>query len=221
MTDSDKRGELLSLMRKELYTPVVGDILDSHGYFHCFLPQEVRPMAPEMRLAGIAMPVLMMDVFGEQSEPFGLMTQALDDLRRDEVYIAAGSLPRSATWGEIMTAAAKTRGAAGAVVDGFHRDTPKVLEQSFPVFSRGPYGQDSAPRMKVADFRCRIEIAGIVVKPGDIIFGDVDGVLTIPHEVATDVVEAALEKARSEKKVRGEIERGMGATEAFRKYGVL
>ncbi|NBF40814.1 MAG: RraA family protein [Spirochaetes bacterium] len=213
--------ELYELMRRELYTPVVGDILDTHGLYHQFLPPEIRALREDMRIAGAAMPVLMMDVFEMQEQPFGLMTQALDDLNPNEVYIASGALHRSANWGEIMTATAKSRSAAGAVVNGYHRDTPQVLSQNFPVFSRGNFAQDSGPRMKVADFRVCIEIEGVRVAPGDVVFGDVDGVLIIPADVVDVVVTRALEKVRGEKTVRREIENGMSSTEAFRKYGIL
>jgi regulator of RNase E activity RraA len=214
-------AELYELMRRELYTPVVGDILDTHGLYHQFLPPAIHALREDMRIAGAAMPVLMMDVFEAQEQPFGLMTQALDDLQPNEVYIASGALHRSANWGEIMTATAKSRSAAGAVVNGYHRDTPQVLSQQFPVFSRGNFAQDSGPRMKVADFRVSIEIGGVRVAPGDVVFGDVDGVLIIPADVVDVVVTRALEKARGEKTVRREIENGMSSTEAFRKYGIL
>lgn len=212
---------IFDTIRAELYTPVVGDILDQFGFVHQFLPQSIRPLAPEMVVVGYAMPVLTMDVYDFQDKPFGLMTEALDALRPGEVYVSAGASPRSANWGEIMTAAARRCGATGAVIDGYHRDTPQVLSQGFPLFSRGNFAQDSGPRMKVADFRCRIEIGGVPVKPGDLIFGDVDGVLLIPAEARDEVIVKALEKARSEKRLRTAIESGMSATDAFRKYGVL
>ncbi|MCC7474152.1 MAG: RraA family protein [Pirellulales bacterium] len=213
--------ELFALVRSTLYTPVVGDILDQVGRFHQFLPPQVRPIAQGMVVAGRAMPVLQMDVFGPQKKPFGLMTQALDDLQENEVYIATGTAMRCANWGEIMTATAKTRRAAGAVVNGYHRDTPKVLEQHWPVFSRGGYAQDSAPRMKVVDFRCPIEVEATWVHPGDIVFGDIDGVVIVPRDIETEVIERALEKARAEKLVRKEIEQGLSSTAAFEKYGIL
>ena len=178
-------------------------------------------MLPSMKIAGRAMPVLQMDVFGPQEKPFGLMTRALDDLKPGEVYLATGTTFQCANWGEIMTATARTRGAVGAVINGFHRDTPQVLSQDWPVFSRGAWAQDSGPRMKVVDFRCAIEIGGVVAKNGDLIFGDVDGVLVIPQALETEVIARALEKARGEKLVRKEIESGISSTEAFEKYGIL
>jgi regulator of RNase E activity RraA len=167
------------------------------------------------------MPVLMIDVFGPQKKPFGLLTEALDDLRAGEVYLASGGLMRAAYWGELLTATARTRGAVGAVVNGFHRDTPQVLAQNWPVFSRGRFCQDSAVRTQVADFRCPIEIDGVLVEPGDLVFGDLDGVVIIPRALENEVITRALEKARGEKVVRREIENGMSATEAFRTFGIL
>ncbi|MEX2606503.1 MAG: RraA family protein [Kiritimatiellia bacterium] len=214
-------AELFQRIREELYTPVVGDILDEFGRYHQILPAPVQPMREQMVVVGRAMPVLMIDVYGPQKKPFGLLTEALDDLKPGEVYIASGGDMRCAYWGELLTATARTRGAAGAVVNGYHRDTPQVLEQNWPVFSRGRFCQDSSVRTQVADFRCEIEIGGVWVKPGDLVFGDLDGVTVIPREIETEVVIRALEKARGEKVVRKAIEEGMSATEAFATFGIL
>jgi 4-hydroxy-4-methyl-2-oxoglutarate aldolase len=212
---------LFRSMAESLYSPVLGDVLDTLGRPHQFLPQPIQPMLATMRLVGRAMPVQIADVWGKQAQPFGRMTEALDDLRPGEIYIATGGSQNCAAWGEIMTAAAKTHGAAGAIVDGFHRDTNKVLEQQWPVFSRGRYAQDAGVRSRVADFRCSIEIGSVLIEPGDLIFGDLDGVIVIPREVEKEAVALALEKARAEKVVRREIENGLSTTEAFRKYGIL
>ncbi|SMP58118.1 RraA family protein [Anoxynatronum buryatiense] len=213
--------EMFQLMEEKLYTPVVGDILDVMGYYHQFLPQDVRPMREDMKLAGKAMTVLMIDVFSEQKKPFGLLTEALDQLETNEIYLATGGTKRCAYWGELLTATARMRGAVGAVVNGWHRDTPQVLEQNWPVFSNGCYAQDSSVRTQVVDFRCPIEIGQVTIHDGDIVFGDIDGVLIIPAGIATEVIEKSLEKAAGEKVVRKAIENGMSATEAFRTFGIL
>ena len=213
--------ELFALMKEKLYTPVVGDILDAKGYMHQFLPQKIRPIRDDMKLAGKAMTVLMIDVFGVQEKPFGRLCECLDQIRPNEIYIAAGGTGRCAYWGELLTATARTRGGNGAVVDGWHRDTPQVLEQNWPVFSWGCYAQDSSVRTQVVDFRCTIEIGQVTIHDGDYIFGDVDGVLVIPKEVAAEVVEEALEKASKEKGLRKAVEAGMPGTEGFEKFGVL
>ena len=99
-------NELFELMKTQLYTPVVGDILDGLGFSHQFLPQPVQPLLPEMKLAGRAMPVLMIDVHGEQKRPFGKLTEALDQMQPGEIYLASGGAMRCAYWGEILTATA-------------------------------------------------------------------------------------------------------------------
>jgi len=217
MTDN----EIFDLFRAELYTPVVGDILDTLGCVHQFLPQPIQPMLTDMKLIGRAMPVLMIDVYGEQAQPFGKLTEALDQLEPGDIYLASGGAMRCAYWGEILTATARSRGANGAVVNGYHRDTPQVLSQDWPVFSRGRFAQDSGVRTKVIEYRCPIEVGAVTVQPGDLVFGDLDGVVVIPRAHEAEVLERALEKARGEKLVRMEIEAGMSSTQAFAKYGIL
>lgn len=212
--------ELLSLMKEKLYTPVVGDILDQMGYDHQFLPAYIHPLKDDMKLAGRACTVLECDVFEEQKKPFGLLTEALDQLRKSEIYIATGA-HNSALWGELLTATAKTRGAVGAVLDGYTRDTPQVLRQNFPVFAKDRWAQDSSIRTNVIDFRCTIEIGKVLIHDGDLVFGDMDGVLIIPKAAVDECIERALEKASGEKLVRKAIEGGMSATEAFKKFGIL
>ena len=167
----NNESEKFALMKEKLYTPVVGDILDNMGYYHQFLPQDIRPLREDMKVAGKAMTVLMIDVYGPQKKPFGFLTEALDQLEENEIYIAAGGSKRCADWGELLTATARWRKAT--------------------------------------------------IHDGDLIFGDVDGVLIIPKQVADEVIEKALEKAAGEKVVRKAIESGMTATAAFEKYGIL
>ncbi len=211
----------LNLIRTELYTPVVGDILDNLGYRRQFLPPGIRGMTDEMKVAGRAMPVLIADVTGPQKRPFGKLTEALDQLLAGEIYIAQNATIPCSAWGEILTATARQRGAVGAVVDGYHRDTPRILQQDFPVFSRGAYAQDAAVRASVLDYRCTIRLGDVEIEPGDLIFGDIDGVVVIPAAVEDEVIERSLAKARTENVVRTAIEAGMSSTEALRMYGVL
>src|SRR5207248_2104321 len=176
------------------------------------------------------MPVLSVDVFEEKltgtanklmAKPFGLMLEALDALRANEIYVNTGSSPRNALWGEMMSIRARRLGASGAVLNGYSRDTKAVLNLDFPTFSWGSYGQDSAPRYKVVDFRIPVEIGSVRIRPGDIIFGDLDGVLVIPREAEGDVLAAAVEKARGEKLVKKALEEGGTAVAAFEKYGIM
>lgn len=216
-TDSD----IFQLLCERLFAAVLGDILDREGYYHQFLPQPIKPLDPANRLAGRAMPVRIEDVRGPQTRPFGRLTDALDAIQPGEIYLATGGSMNCAAWGEIMTATARTRGGAGAVIDGYHRDTPRVLEQRWPVFSRGSFAQDAGIRSSVVDFRCRVKIGDVTVEPGDLIFGDVDGVVVIPRAVEKSVIEAAIEKVAGEKVVRREIESGSSSTDVFTRHGIL
>lgn len=225
-----EEGELFTLIRHELFTSVVGDVMDKLHLYHQYLPPAIQPLRQDMVVIGRAMPVLSVDVFAERitgsanklmEKPFGLMLEALDDLRVNEVYVNTGSSPRNALWGELMSIRARKLGATGAVLNGYSRDTNAILNLNFPTFSWGRYGQDAGPRYKVVDFRISVEIGGVLVRPGDIVFGDLDGVLTIPKEAEEEVFCRAIEKARGEKLVRKALEEGGTAVEAFEKFGIM
>ncbi len=214
-------GPRFEMIRNVLYTPVIGDVLDVLGLRHQFLPPDIRAMKVGYVVVGRAMPVLMADVFGPQRRPFGRLTEALDSLVADEVYVANCGRTPVAAWGEIMTATAKRNGAAGAVLDGYHRDTPQVLAQDFPVFSRGAYAKDAAVRTTVLDYRIAIEIGAVLITPGDLVVGDHDGVVVVPRAVEDEVLQRALDKAATESLVLQAIRDGMSATDAVEKFGVL
>jgi regulator of RNase E activity RraA len=219
-------AELFDLLRRRLFTAVVGDVLDSLGFTRQFLPPSIQPLREDMVIAGRAMPVLEADIPEEEAarpgEPFGLMLRALDDLKPAEVYICTGASPTYALWGEIMSARAQRLGAAGAVLDGLVRDTRGIAALGFPAFCAGKYAQDQRPRGRVADFRIPIRIGQARIEPGELIYGDLEGVLVIPRQVETEAVERALEKVEKERQVKEAIgERGLSSAEAFRTYGVL
>ena len=154
-------------------------------------------------------------------KPFGLMLEALDDLKENEVYICTGASPTYALWGELMATRATKLGSNGAVVNGYSRDTHGILAIDFPTFSYGRYAQDQAPRGKVIDYRVPIEIEGVRVNDGDIIIGDIDGVCVVPKEIEQTIFTKAIEKARGEKVVQQAILDGMSAKDAFDKYGIM
>ena len=222
--------ELYGTIRHDLFTAVVGDVMDTMGLLRQFLPPQIKPLHDDMVVIGRALTVLEADVFTESpgpgatdstTESFGLMFKALDDLKAGEVYICAGASPRYALWGELMSTRAIQLEATGAVVDGYHRDTSGILRLGFPTFSYGGYAQDQAPRGKVIDFRVPLEIGGVRVMPGDIVFGDLDGVCVIPRAAEEEVFRKALEKVQKENLVGRAIQDGMSAQEAFKKFGVM
>ncbi|HEX4028729.1 MAG TPA: RraA family protein [Terracidiphilus sp.] len=222
--------EVFQSARRELFSAVLGDVMDKMGLRSQFLPPAIAPLERSMVVCGRALTVLEADVFDEAVEgshnplsarPFGLMMDALDDLKTDEVYICTGASPRYALWGELMSVRAMKCGAAGAVVDGYARDTRAVLALGFPTFSHGSYAQDQGPRGKVIDYRVPLQMGQARVLPGDIVFGDLDGVCIVPRQAEQDVFAAAFDKARREKVVRKALEEGMPSREAFEKFGIL
>lgn len=221
--------ELFAISRAELFTAVVGDIMDQLGLRQQFLPPQIQPLQAGMVAIGRAMTVLEADIFEGSSshatpllsKPFGLMLEALDDLKPNEIYVCSGASPHYALWGELMSVRARHLGAAAAVVNGYSRDTREILKLGFPVFSYGSFAQDQAPRGKVLDFRVPIQMGSTVIRPGDILFGDLDGVCVIPQDAVEEVFSRALEKARGEKLVRQAILDGMSAVEAFARYRIM
>jgi regulator of RNase E activity RraA len=219
---------LFDAIRRDLFSAVIGDVMDEMGLVNQFLPPNIRPLDNNMVCVGRAMPVLEADCSGHwvastgRSEPFGKMFDALDDLKPGEIYICTGSSPRYALWGELMTIRARTLCAGGAVLNGFTRDTRGVLNLEFPVFSAGSYAQDQKARGRVIDYRCKISFPhGVTVSPGDLVFGDRDGVVIIPREREKEVLEAAYEKVRGENKVKKALLEGMSACDAYNTFGLM
>ena len=217
-------NELFAIARRELFPAVVGDCMDKMNLLHQFLPPRIQPLSRDTVVVGRAMTVLSEDLPEESGaivRPFGLMLEALDGLQPGEVYVSAGGSPNYALWGELMSIRSMRCGAAGAVMDGYVRDTLGILELGFPIFSLGSYAQDQGPRGHVVDMRIPIRLGSVLIAPGDIVFGDVDGVCVIPRAVEAEVFNAAIEKARGEKAVRKALEDGMTASAAFEHFGIL
>ncbi len=218
--------ELFALMRSHLFPAVIGDIMDGMGLLHQFLPAEIQPLRADMVVVGRAMPLLVEDIHAGnqqlvQDKPFGLMLEALDDLKKGEVYLASGGSFDYALWGELMSTRAIKLGAAGAVLDGYSRDTPGILDLNFPTFSRGRFAQDQGPRGTVVDFRLPVNVGSVQISPGDLMMGDLDGICVIPRDSEDEVIRQSLTKAMGEKVVQEAITGGMSAVEAFKTYGIM
>ncbi len=234
---------LFRTIHEKLFTAVLGDVMDVAGLTHQFLPPSIRSLQPDGKLVGRAMPVLEADLLeadlleadlreadccgddvghSGRAKPFGLMFQALDDLKPGEVYITTGASPTYALWGGLMSTRAKSLGAAGTVLDGYHRDTREIRALDFPVFSLGAYAQDQKIRGRVVDFRCAIAFSnGVVVRPGDLVVADIDGVVVVPKQQVDDIVAAALTKVAGEEVVRQMILAGQSTQSIFDKTGIM
>lgn len=216
---------LLSTARRELFSAVIGDVMDKMDLRNQFLPPQIQPLADHMVIAGRAMPAFIENTryhpMNNPDQAYGLLFEALDNLKTNEVYICTGASPDYALWGELMSTRAMKLGVAGAVVNGYSRDTPGILRLGFPTFSFGRYAQDQAHRGKVVDYRIPIKIEGVTIEPGDLIFGDLDGVCVVPKIHEEEIIEQAFEKVRGEQLVRKALENGMSASEAFKTYRIM
>ena len=219
----------IKIMKKQLFPAVMGDVLDKIGYLHQFLPADISPLSDSIVLAGRAMSVLEADIYdtvGGTGTPlsgklFGLMFEALDSLKRGDIYVAAGGSLNYAMWSELMSTRVRHLGANRAVLNGYIRDTKGIIEMDFPTFGRGKYLQDQGPRGQVIDYNVAVEISSIRIEPGTLLFGDCEGVLVIPQEVEKEVISGALEKAAIENKVAMADQNGMSNVEALKAYGVM
>ncbi|MCJ7873367.1 RraA family protein [Phaeobacter sp. J2-8] len=222
-----KDAKLFEQIKADLFTAVVGDILDEMGYRHQFLPQAIKPLNPQSRIVGRAMTVLEADYESASGpgplsdKPFGVMFDALDSLKSNEIYIASGASLSFALWGGLMSTRALHLGAAGAILNGYVRDTAEIRKLGFPVFSQGSYAQDQGVRGKVLDYRVPLTIGNVRITPGDLIFADEEGVLVIPRAAETEAIERALQKVATENQVADAIRNGMSTVEAFETFGVM
>jgi regulator of RNase E activity RraA len=216
------KTELLDRIQNTLYTAVVSDALDELGIRHQAMREYLRPLLPDAVYAGWARTVLCRDVYHVSDKPYELEIEALDSILPDEVIVVAtGSSIRNAPWGELLSTAALTRGARGAVVDGLIRDVKKIVSLGFPVHATGIKPVDSQGRGEVAEYNVPVECGGVLVKPGDLVVADFDGVVVIPAAAVEQCVRIASDKVTRENHSRNELKNGAYLRDVFEKYGVL
>lgn len=214
----------LNAMREKLFVSVLSDCLDTVGLMHQALPSRIRPLDEERVMVGRARTAAFMEVYHHEpgTNPYELEIALIDSLKRDEIPVFACSNPaRVAPWGELLSTAAKARGAAGALMDGCTRDVRAIRAMGFPVFHGGIGPLDSKGRGRIMAIDVPIECAGVPIAPGDLIFGDADGVVVIPKSVETKVLELAFEKVTGERNTLHDLQRGDKLADVFARYGIL
>lgn len=218
------RRELFDRMASQLYVAVISDILDSLGFRDQVLESTIQPIDPLERqvLVGSAHTILMAPIYEMKPEPYTKIIAAIDALGPGNVGVVATSgLANAAYWGELFSNAALGRGARGMVLDGYHRDTRKILELGFPVYSTGARPFDAAGRTQCIDFDCPVVCGGVKIFPGDIVFAEIDGIAVIPSAVADECVARAFEKVATEDRARGDLRNGDLLSEVWNRYRVL
>jgi 4-hydroxy-4-methyl-2-oxoglutarate aldolase len=214
--------ELFAMMRSELYSAVLCDALDQVGFREQAMRADIRPIYPDAVVVGRALTMQSVDVYEPEKNVYEHEIAAVDSLRPGDVMVASTQQStRTCLWGELLSTASIARGATGAIIDGYTRDVRLIRKMQFPVFSTGMYPVDSAGRGMVIEYESTINCGGVIVHPGDIIFGDIDGIVVIPKNAAREVIERAVEKVKGENITREALKNGTTLREVYDKYGVL
>ena len=207
-----------------LYASVLSDVLDGMGHRHHAMHPGLRPLDDGAVLFGRARTGRYVETSGAApgANPYAVEIALVDDLKPCDVAVfdCAGT-EAYAAWGELLTTAARARGAVGAVIDGQSRDVALIRDMGFPVFCRSIGMLDAAGRAEMQAFDIPITCGGVTVRPGDLVFGDVDGVLVLPAEAAAEAVDRAIRKAEGENLVRAELQRGDKLADVFARHGIL
>lgn len=209
----------------ELYSAVLSDVLDEFGFMKQAMRPFVRPADESLVMMGRARTGLFSDTYGvrEGENPYKIEIELLDDLKPGDITVLAchGPTDRIAPWGELLTTAAMARGGVGCVTDGLVRDLRHIKALKFPVFHGGIGPLDTRGRARMTERDVPAECGGVLVHSGDIVFGDIDGVVIIPQAQAEKVIARARQKITSENNTRDELKKGLLLGEVYDKYGVL
>ncbi len=203
----------------KLFTGAVNDVLRFKYKMHSSsLPSDFAPLRHDLVLAGQAFTVKGGPDLTTDGE-FEMRAEMLEALHEDSVVVWDCTGDRvTAQWGEVMTMAAVRAGCRGAIVNGI-RDTNGILQQGFPVFHKYQCSTGMLGRFRMYHYQKPILMGEIVVRPGDWVFGDVDGVLAIPQEIAGDVLVAAEQIVNKEVEIKDWIRDGLRPTEVVARGG--
>jgi len=208
-----------------LSAAILSDIVDSLGLKRRAMRPFVRPLDEAQVMVGRARTGLYMPAYAlrDGENPYEIEIALVDDLQPQEVVVLAcnGPTERIAPWGELLTTAAQVRGAAGCVTDGLVRDVRQIRAMGFPVFHGGIGPLDTKGRARMVDRDVRVECGGVSIDPGDLVFGDVDGVVVIPRSHEHAVMDLALEKVRGEDNTRDALLQGESLANVFKRLGIL
>lgn len=202
-----------------LYTGAVNDVLREFCLIDQALPGHILPLREYRTVAGLAFTVKSapnVKITGEME----YRTQMLDELGEDHFVVWDTSNDEKATlWGGVMTATAVGKKVKAACIDGGIRDTHQILEKAFPVFYKYRISNGSLARCLITHYQIPIKIGDVTIKPGDVVLGDIDGVLIVPREIAYDVLVRAEEIKANEKKIFGWVAEGQTVHEITEKGG--
>lgn len=219
-TDKEK----FKWIKEHLYVAIVCDVLDILGYRNQAMHQRLRPLdADNCTIVGRARTYRWMETdYVEEEDPYGLEIEAVDSLKEGDVVVHSTDFAgTNAPWGELMSTIAKRNGATGCICDSMIRDCKRIIDMKFPIFYGGIRPLDSLGRGRVMAYDVPIRCGDVVVKPGELIFSDFDGIVVVPKEVEDKVLEMAQEKVFKENQSRRDLLNGDSLRVVYDRYGVL
>ncbi len=224
MTDND--AQVSALIQEHLYVAAVCDILDSLGYPNQAMHHRLRPLLPDIRHCGFvgrARTIRWMETdYVVEEDPYGLEIAAVDSLRPGDVVVhSTDHAGTNAPWGELLSTVAKRNGAVGCICDSQIRDCVRIIEMGFPVYYAGIRPLDSMGRGRVMAYDVPVRCGEVLVRPGELVFADFDGIVVVPGQVEKQVLELAREKADKESLTRTDLLAGKTLHEVYDTYGVL
>jgi regulator of RNase E activity RraA len=209
-------------VEEKLGSSIISDVLDGMGIRGQSMDASIRPLHDDMVIVGSAATMLMTDQYDFEKDTFSLQFQAIDSLKHDDVMmVCSNGSKRAALWGELLSTAARYRGASGVIIDGIARDIKLIREMNFPVFARGINPISSKGRLIAVDYGCPVKIGGVMVNSGDLVVGDLYGVVIVPRIKAEEVIEKGFELAARETNTRDELRNGAGLYDVIKKYGTV
>jgi len=204
---------------EQLYTGAVNDVLREFCLLDQALPGHILPLREYRTVAGLAFTVKSapnVKISGEME----FRTTMLGELHEDSFVVWDTSRDEKATlWGGVMTATAKGLGVKAACIDGGIRDTHQILEKDFPVFYKYRISNGSLGRCLITHYQIPIKIGDTTIRPGDVVLGDIDGVLVVPRDIACDVLLRSEEIKANEKKIFGWVAEGQSIHQITEKGG--
>jgi regulator of RNase E activity RraA len=223
-TSPRRRNAALPAGWEKLFAAVLSDALDAAGCMGQAMSPRLRPLDDTLKLCGRARTgqYVEVDHVAPDVNPYELEIAIVDDLQPGDVAVfACGGSHKIAPWGSLLSTATRARGAAGCVTDGFVRDIQDIRAMQLPVFSGGIAPLDSKGRGHIAAIDVTVVCDGVTVSPGDLVFGDADGVVVIPQAIEAEVLRLAFDKINGEHHSMGELRQGSYLRDVYAKYGVL
>ena len=216
MIDYNNDQEVFNTFREKLTASLVSDALDMVGVREHAMKSEVHPIYPGAVVIGWAYTLQVVEIYDTSVGSFCGVLDCVNSLKANDVLVMGcnGSM-RAAVWGNMLATAAQIRGASGMVCDGVIRDVSELAAMEFPSFASGTSTLNSRDRMMVINSSCPVNCGGVIVNPKDIVFGDINGVVVIPKELAQEVIQLALKRAEDEAQLLSRLLKGEPVSVCF------